>query len=98
MNFSRTWRRWVLGWMIVAFLGILAIEWTHHHTSEASEEACAVCQILEHHPLDMAPPAATLMVAVLFILFALVRSQPLFRIAKALCASYHPRAPPYRTA
>jgi len=84
--------------MIVAFLGILVVEWTHHHASEASEEACAVCQILEHHSLDMAPPAATPMAAVLFILFVLVRSQPVFRVAKALCASYNSRAPPYRTA
>lgn len=84
--------------MIVAFLGIQVIEWTHHHKSAASEEACAVCQVLAHQPLDLAPPAAAPVVAVLFLLFVLTRSQPAFRIAKALCASYNSRAPPYRTA
>lgn len=98
MKLPRTWRRWILGWVIVAFLGIQIIESTHHHDSTASEEACAVCQVLAHHPLDIAPPAVAAIAAALFLLFVLHLWQPAFRIAKALCASYHSRAPPYHTA
>jgi hypothetical protein len=98
MNLPRTWRRWILGWVIVAFLGIQIIESTHHHDSAASEEACAVCQTLAHHPLDIATPVAPPIGAVLFLLFFISNWQPAPRIAKALCASYHSRAPPYHTA
>lgn len=98
MKLPRTWRRWILGWVIVAFLGIQIIESTHHHDSAASEEACAVCQTLAHHPLDIAPPVAPPMAAVLFLLFFISTWQPVPRIAKAFCASYQSRAPPHHAA
>jgi hypothetical protein len=98
MKPSRTLRRWILGWVIIAFLGIQAIESTHHHESAASEETCSVCQVLAHHPLDLALPVAAPVAAVLFLLFFLSQWQPVFRIPSARCASYHPRAPPYCTA
>ncbi len=98
MKLPRALRRWVLGCMIVAFLGIQAIESTHHHESVASEEACSVCQLLAHHPLDLAVPVAAAVAVLIILLFFLSQWQPAFRIAKARCASYHPRAPPYRPA
>jgi Protein of unknown function (DUF2946) len=98
MKPSRTLRRWILGWMIVAFLGIQAIESTHHHESAASEEACSVCQVLAHHPLDLALPVAAPVAALIILLFFISPWQPAFRIAKARWASYHSRAPPHRTA
>jgi Protein of unknown function (DUF2946) len=94
MNPGRAWRRWLLGWVFLAFVGIQIIESTHHHESAADEEKCAVCQVAAHLPFDLVPPAAAPMAVVLFLLFVLTTWRPIFRIAKARCASYHSRAPP----
>jgi hypothetical protein len=98
VNLPRTLRRWILGWVIVAFLGIQIIESTHHHETAAAEAACAICQAIAHHPLDLPAPVAVLAATVLFLLFFLSPRQPEFRFAEAFRASYHSRAPPSHAA
>jgi hypothetical protein len=98
MKISRTWRIWILGWVFITLLGIQIIESSHHHESSALEQACAVCQFMAHHPLDVTPPAAVLIAVALVLLLTLPRWRQTFLIAKAPCASYFSRAPPYRAA
>jgi hypothetical protein len=83
-----------MGWVFVALLGIQIIESTHHHESSALEERCVVCQAVAHHPLDVAPPTAAPMVAVLFFLLYLPLGQYAFLVVKVNCTSYYSRAPP----
>jgi hypothetical protein len=98
MKLSRHLRYWILASVIFALLGIQLIESTHHHESAAIHDACAVCQIVAHTPLDLAPPLATLLATVLFLLFSLPDKQKKFQFARAYYASYHSRAPPRFTA
>lgn len=94
MKMSGTFRFWILSCVFFALLGIQIIESTHHHESTALEDACAVCQIVAHTPLDLAPPAATLIATVLLLLFLLTSRQEKSQFARAYYASYHSRAPP----
>lgn len=94
MKLSRTLRYWILGGVFFALLGIQIIESTHHHESAALEEACQVCQVAAHLPLDLAPPAAALISAVLLLLFALPRRQQAIHLGRTYHAAYHSRAPP----
>lgn len=98
MNISRTGRIWILWWVLIALLGIQIIESSHHHESSALEQACAVCQFVAHHPLDLSPPTIALTAAILVLLLTLLHWRQAFLIAKAPCAAYFSRAPPFRTA
>ena len=98
MRLPRTCSAWILGWLLLAFVGIQVIESTHHHGSAAEENACAVCVVAAHVPFNLAPPAAAPLAAALFLLFVLPLRQPAFRFAKARCAFYDSQAPPTRTA
>lgn len=94
MKLSRTFRFWILGCVFFALLGIQIIESTHHHESAAIEDACSVCQIVAHTPLDLAPPVAALIATVLLLLFSLPSKQKKTQITCTYYASYHSRAPP----
>lgn len=98
MKLSRTLRYWILGGVFFALLGLQLIESTHHHETAAIEAACPVCQVVAHTPLDVSPPSAALIAAVLLILFYLPSKQQATLIACAYYASYHSRAPPRLTA
>jgi len=94
MMFSTTFRFWILGCVFFALLGVQIAESTHHHESAAIEHACPVCQIVAHTPLDLAPPAATLVATSLLLLFLLPGKQKKTQFASTYYASYHSRAPP----
>ena len=98
MKLSKTLRYWILGGVFFALLGLQLIESTHHHETAAIEAACPVCQVVAHTPLDVSPPTAVLIVAVLLVLFYLPSQQKTTQIASAYYASYHSRAPPRFTA
>ena len=98
MKLSKSLRYWILGGVFFALLGLQIIESTHHHESAAIEEACPVCQAVAHLPLDVAPPAAALIVSILLFLFSLPSKQKTILYAYAYYASYHSRAPPRFTA
>ncbi len=91
-------RRWILGWAIIALLGLQIIESSHHHTSAALDEACSLCQVAAHQLLDLAPPAISSLLAVLILLFIRPRWRLTLRVASTRRTSYHSRAPPYRAA
>ena len=95
MNLPRTWRKWILGWVFLALIGIQIIESTHHHESEAAEDACVVCQFVAHLPLNIPQPAIATMGLVLVLLYILSRQQLAPRVADSQLAFYSPRAPPY---
>ena len=98
MKMSRTLRFWILASVIFALLGIQLIESTHHHESAAIHDACAVCQIVAHTPLDLGSLIAALIATVLVLLFSLPGKQNKSQIARACYASYYSRAPPRFTA
>ena len=97
-SLARTWRFWILGWVFLAFLGIQAIESTHHHESAADEDACPICQVMLHQAMDLATPSVAPLAVALFILFIVPQRRRLFRIAKFHSAAYHAQAPPSRSA
>ena len=90
----RAWHLWILGWVLCAVLGLQLIESSHHHDSVALQEACALCQVAAHQPLDTAPPLVSLVAAVLFLLFILLRDRLIFLVGQSRPAPYHSRAPP----
>ncbi len=98
MKLSRSLRYWILGSVIVALLGVQLVESTHHHESAAIEEACPVCQVVAHTPLDLVPPAAAQIATVLLLLFHLCSKQKISQVACTYYTSYHSRAPPLLTA
>jgi hypothetical protein len=98
MKLSCTLRYWILGSLFVALLGIQLVESTHHHESAAIEEACPICQVVAHTPLDLAPPAAALIATVILLLFHLCSKQKTSQVACTYYVSYHSRAPPLLTA
>jgi len=89
------WQGWILGCMFLAFVGIQMVESTHHHESEALQEACAICQMVAHQPLDLSPPTIASMVVVLFLVFIIASPQETFQITDSRYTSYASRAPPY---
>ena len=98
MKLTRALRCWILASVIFALVGLQLVESTHHHESAAIEEACPVCQVVAHTPLDLTPPAAVLIATVLLLLFYLCSSQKTSQFACTYYASYHSRAPPLLTA
>lgn len=90
----RTWHLWILGWVLSAVLGLQLIESSHHHDSLARQEACALCQVAAHQPLDTASPSLPPVVAVLFLLFILPGVRPLFLLGPRRSCAYRSRAPP----
>ena len=87
-------RRWLLGWVFFAILGLQLIESAHHHESAARQEACVLCQAVAHYPFDLAPPEVALAAAVLFLLFTLPYRQSSCLVVAASHAAYRSRAPP----
>lgn len=95
MNLTQTWRNWILVWVFLTFIGTQVIESTHHHESEALQDACAVCQLVAHQPLNAPPPATALIAVALPLLFIFSHWREAVRIADARRASYDSRAPPH---
>jgi hypothetical protein len=95
MNIPRTWRKWILGWVFFALIGIQISESTHHHESAALQNACVVCQLVTHQQLDVPPPIDVPMAAVLLLLFTVLYSRHVLLIADTDYVSYSSRAPPY---
>lgn len=98
MKLPRAWRPWVLAWVMIAFLGIQLIESTHHHESAALEDACTICQVAAQYPLDAAPPLASPLATVLFLLYILPVRRRTFAFVQPCLASFYSRAPPTRAA
>lgn len=94
MKPQRTWHLWILGWVFCAVLGLQLIESSHHHDSLALQEACALCQVAAHQPLDTAPPSLPPVAAVLFLLFILPGARLFFLHGPNRTCAYHSRAPP----
>jgi hypothetical protein len=75
-------------------LGLYTIAATHHHHTAAEENACPICHVFAHQPLDVpVPPMAAVLVA-LVLLFALPRRQIRHPVVRFRWTPYHSRAPP----
>jgi hypothetical protein len=94
MKLTRNLRLLIAVCVAVAFITLQMIESTHHHKSEAAHDACAVCQVIAHQPIDLSFAIVAPIGALLFFLFALFQSKPVFLILQADQAYYHSRAPP----
>jgi len=94
MKLARNLRPLIAVCAVLAFILLQVIESTHHHKSEAAQDACAVCQVIAHQPIELIPAIAAPIAALLFLLFTLLQSKPVFLLLQADQAAYHSRAPP----
>jgi len=94
MKLTRSFRLLIAVCVALAFIMLQVIEATHHHKSDAAHDACAICQVIAQHPIDIVPPIAAPIAALLFLLFTLLQSKPVFPLIQAGQASYYSRAPP----
>jgi len=91
---SSTWRNWILALLMLCFIGVQIIESSHDHLSQAAQNACPVCQLVAHQPLNT-PPAVTLALAVVIsLLIILPYRRRTFRLAESRHITYFSRAPP----
>lgn len=97
MNLAQTWRKWILAWVLLTFVSIQVIETTHHHESMAMQDACAICQLVAHQPLNAPPPATAQLLGVLILLYIISHRHPVFQIVESRYFSYFSRAPPHLT-
>ena len=91
---NRSLRLWLASLLILCVLGIYSIEATHYHKNEADEDACAICHVVTHQPLDLTLPPLALETSGLVFLFYLRFWRPTRRIKSQFEAQYDSRAPP----
>ena len=91
---SRGLRFWFACILIPCILGVYGIEATHHHETQAEENACAICHVVNHQPLDLGAPPLGIVFSGLVFLFYILSWQPTRRVSFRLPNHYRPRAPP----
>jgi hypothetical protein len=94
MKLTRNFRLLIAVCVALAFVMLQVIESTHHHKSEAAHDACAICQVIAQHPIDIVPAIAAPIAALIFLLFTLIQPKPVFLLIQADQAAYYSRAPP----
>jgi hypothetical protein len=91
---SHPWRVWLLTWVTLCVLGLYSLAATHHHETAAEEEACAICHVVGHQPLDLQVPTMAPVAVAFVLLFTLPGWHPPLHLARPVDLPYHSRAPP----
>lgn len=92
---STYWRKWLLILLMVSVIGIQLIESSHDHLTHAAQEACPVCQVAVHQPLDMSPTAVVSPALILPLLVILPFRRKVSRLVESFFRPYFSRAPPH---
>jgi hypothetical protein len=60
--------RWVIAFTLLSFLVLHSVSAIHKHVSAVELDACFVCQLVDHQPLNVpqAPPLLLLLLQVFF--------------------------------